>query len=172
MASPLFRSLIFHKRQHFNNLQRLDLLGSGVAPGRFFVFNCQACQNDFWVGPFGTTREVVTRSGMSNSPSESSNDVVEKWMIATDLTDVSARSCGQGRFELGSARNRVGKAKTREAGRLGSRPLAPTRVPGRSLQTQNAPRVGRSSNTCQESLSGAYSQCIELGWFTAILLLD
>src|SRR5260370_11480972 len=103
LASPLFRSLILHKRRHFNNLQRFDLLGSGVAPGRFFVVNCQACENDFRVGAFGTTREVLTRGGMSNSPSESSNDVVEKWMIATDFTGVSARSRGQGRFELGSA---------------------------------------------------------------------
>ena len=45
------------------------------------------------------------------------------------------------------ARNRVGKAKTQEVGRLVSRPLAPTRVPGRSLQTQNAPRDERSSNS-------------------------
>src|SRR5258708_6605873 len=115
---------------------------------------------------------MVTRGAMSASGSQSSNRVVENWPIAIDLTVAPARSREKWSTVVELARNRVGKAKTREAGRRISRPLAPTRVPGRSLQTQNAPRVGRSSNTCQESLSGAYSQCIELGWFTAILLLD
>ena len=47
----------------------------------------------------------------------------------------------------GSATNGVGKAQTQVAGRRISRPRVATRVPGCSLQTHNAPRVGLEPTT-------------------------
>src|SRR5258708_23981526 len=100
---------------------------------------------------------MATRGGRSGSGSQSSNRVVENWPTAIDLSEVPARSREKWSSVVELASNRGGKAKTRAAGRFVSRPLAPTRVPGRSLQTQNAPRGEPSSNSFLENLSGAYS---------------
>ncbi len=94
---------------------------------------------------------------MSASGSQSSNRVVKNWPIAIDLTAAPARSRENWSSDMELARNRGGKAKTREAGRRISRPCASTRLAGRSIQNQKAPRDEPSSNSFLENLSGAYS---------------
>jgi hypothetical protein len=124
-----------------------------------------------WADPFWHAPEMVTRGAISACGSQSSNRVVENWPIAIDLTEVSARSRGQGSIGVELARNRGGKAKTRAAGRRISRPCASTRLAGCSIQNQKAPRDEPSSNSFQENLSVAYSQSLEWWRFMAIMRL-